>query len=88
MSSHTAAQRKALRSVVNQAVELEKAATPTPSDAPVTLAPLPQAALSWGVLWAQFSAVAMANLVLMSSLAMDSIAATRRQSEADPDAGA
>jgi hypothetical protein len=88
MSSHAVAKRKALRAVVNEPVESQKADTPTPPEVPATLAPLPQAALSWAVLWGQFSAVAVANLVLMSSIAMDSIAATRRRADADRDAGA
>jgi hypothetical protein len=88
MSSHAVAKRNALRAVLNEPVELQKADTPTPPDVPATVARLPQVALSWAVLCAQFSAVAMANLVLMSSLAMDSIAATRRRADADPRAGA
>ena len=88
MSARTAANRKALRAVPPVPVEIQTAETPAPRHEPATLPPLRNAALSWGVLWAQFSAVAIANLVLMSSLAMDSIAAARRQSDADPDAGA
>ena len=92
MSAHTSAKRKALRAVVNEPAKLNgpdtSVPTLTPANDPASLAPLPQTALSWAILWAQFSAVAMANMVLMSSLAMDSMAAARRPIDADSESGA
>ena len=92
MSARMAAKHKALRAVANEPAELREPDTlpaeAIPANDPVSLAPLPQSALSWAILWAQFSAVAMANMVLMSSLAMDTIAASRRPVDADPESGA
>jgi hypothetical protein len=87
MNAHTIAKRKALHEVADRLERLDNPDTPASSKVPIVLPPLPQTALSWAILWAQFSAVAMANLVLMGSLAMDSIAATQRRNGADSDSG-
>ena len=86
MRSNTVVKRQALYAVRSVPHEATQPAAPPPQYRPGTFSVFPQAAMSWTVLCAQFSAVAMANMVLMGSLAMDSMASNRRPAAAARDA--
>ena len=80
MKPHTLTRKPALPGMVQAPPDQLPAAPALQTDV-VPFPAIPQSVVSCAVLFAQFSTVVMANLVLMSSLAANSLAANRQRRE-------
>jgi hypothetical protein len=77
MKPHKPAKRVPVEMMPAQADQ--GAAASQPLAANVDLTTVPKSTVAWALLCAQFSAVAVANLVLMTSIAANSIALSRQR---------